>query len=223
MLRNSVPRVALILAVALTALTACGSFRMGSGGYRGMGEFKSPSEYSPPHDSQEHLNDEDMSASREELNRSANYRPRGAFQLIWPVKRVKFNRGFHPANDPKHSGIDFGGTRGAIIMAAHEGVVIYTGRDFRGYGNMILIEYNDEWATLYGHLDSFLVNEGAIVAPGTPIGTMGSTGRATGVHLHFEVMCDHSPVDPLPMLTRNTGFTNRSPSFSPQRKRQSRR
>jgi murein DD-endopeptidase MepM/ murein hydrolase activator NlpD len=196
---------------------------MGSGGYRGMGSYQTPGDYGPAANSQEQLAEEDMSASKEHLNRSANYRPRGAFGIIWPVKRVRFNRGFHPADDPRHSGIDFGGVRGAIILAAHEGVVIYTGRDFRGYGNMMLIEYNDEWATLYGHLDSFLVSEGTIVSPGTAVATMGSTGRATGVHLHFELMHNHEPIDPLPILTKDSGFTDYKRTVPSRKKRQSRR
>jgi murein DD-endopeptidase MepM/ murein hydrolase activator NlpD len=190
-------------------ICGCGTFRSGSGGYRGIGQYKTPGDYAhqTPMESQESLSDDEVVASRRELNRSANYTPRGPFQLRWPVKQVHFNRGFHPANDPKHAGIDFGGKRGTLILAAHEGVVIYEGHDFHGYGNMMIVEYNDEWATLYAHLDNFLVDEGMVVGGGTPIGAMGATGHATGVHLHFELMHAHQPVDPLPYLTQNATYT----------------
>ena len=85
-------------------------------------------------------------------------------------------------------------------MAAERGTVIYTGRGFHGYGNLIVIEHNNEWATLYSHLNSITVKEGETVERGTKIGTMGRTGHATGVHLHFEIRRNRQPVNPLAYL-----------------------
>lgn len=116
------------------------------------------------------------------------------------------NRGFRPASDPRHEGLDLGGKKETPILAAHEGLVIYTGRDFRGYGNMVLVEYNNEWATLYAHLNSIAVRPGQILEAGDPLGGMGKTGRASGVHLHFELLHNRKPIDPLTLLARRTRF-----------------
>ncbi len=194
-------------------LLSCGTYRVGAGGYRGMGdykgggEFKTSSDYSNGIDSAPYSESE-AEAPRGRLNSRSQYIPRGPFKLFWPVERVHLNRGFHPASDPAHSGLDLGGRKGMPILSAHEGMVIYVGRDFNGYGNMILIEFNSEWATLYGHLDSFSVKEGMLVKPGDPIGGMGATGHATGVHLHFEVLHNRQPVDPLPMLTKTPKYAS---------------
>jgi murein DD-endopeptidase MepM/ murein hydrolase activator NlpD len=133
---------------------------------------------------------------------------RGPFELTWPVKRVKINRGFIRAKRP-HQGIDFGGQRGDEILAAHEGYVIYTGNGFRGYGKMVIIQYNDIWATLYAHLNRITVQEGDYLSKGEVIGKMGRTGRATGVHLHFELMRKKLPIDPMPLLNKDTQLVKR--------------
>lgn len=196
-------RTFVLLSTVLT-VAACGTYRSGSGGYQtGAGGFKTPSDYVPSVEGGYTLTDK--------LPQGQNYIPNGAFKLYWPVKSVRINRGFRPASDRNHQGIDLGGPRGTPILAAHEGVVIYAGRDFRGYGNMVLIEFDKEWATLYGHLHQINVAEGRIVRAGDPIGTMGRTGRASGVHLHFELIQKREPVDPLPHLTRDTSLTANFP------------
>ena len=65
---------------------------------------------------------------------------------------------------------------------------------------MIILEFDEEWATLYAHLDSLSVKEGNIVERGDRVGRMGDSGRATGVHLHFELIKDKQPVNPLEYL-----------------------
>lgn len=166
-----------------------------------MGEFKNSSEYTEP-ESPEIAQDRATLENR--FSDRPNYVPRGAFRLYWPVHQIKINRGFRPAKDPNHQGMDLGGPKGAPILAAHEGIVVYTGKEFRGYGKMVLIEYNSEWATLYAHLDRIDVRQGQILNPGDPIGAMGRTGRASGVHLHFELMNNKLPIDPMSHLARNT-------------------
>jgi murein DD-endopeptidase MepM/ murein hydrolase activator NlpD len=131
------------------------------------------------------------------------YQPEHEFHLYWPVSTVRVNRGFAPANAPHHQGVDLGGTRGTPILAAHEGVVVYTGRHFHGYGNMVIVEYDKEWATLYAHLNRITAREGQHVQPGETLGQMGRSGHATGVHLHFELMHHRQPVNPLPFLGTN--------------------
>ena len=118
----------------------------------------------------------------------------------WPVDNARMTRGFLPNKKKPHLGLDLAAPKGTPIMAARSGTVIYTGREFHGYGKMILIESGDGWATLYAHLDKILVAEGKKVHQGEVLGAMGRTGHATGVHLHFEIRKDRGPVDPLPLL-----------------------
>lgn len=182
-------------------LTACGSFRGGSGGYQSnSGGWRTPSDYLPSDNGY-------ITAKR--LPQGQSYIPSQEFRLYWPVKNVRINRGFKDNQSRPHQGVDLGGTKGTPILAAHEGVVIYAGREFRGYGNMVIVEYNHEWATLYAHLNSISVDEGRILKPGDPVGSMGRTGRATGIHLHFELIHKKNPVDPLPYFTRNSRMASR--------------
>lgn len=121
----------------------------------------------------------------------------------WPVDEAKLSRGFLSARSRKkraHWGVDLANKRGTPILSAERGTVIYTGHAFRGYGKLIVIEHNEEWATLYSHLDKILVKEGQTVKKGETIAQMGRTGRATGVHLHFEVRHYRQPVNPLAFL-----------------------
>ncbi len=115
----------------------------------------------------------------------------------WPVDRAKLSRGFMPKKRRPHMGIDLAAPRKTPVFSSHQGMVIYAGRDFRGFGNMILIESGYGWATLYAHLDKILVTEGQKVGRGESIALMGSTGRSTGPHLHFEIRKNKGPVDPL--------------------------
>lgn len=118
----------------------------------------------------------------------------------WPVDRARMTRGFLPKKRRPHLGIDLAASKGTPILASQTGTVIYAGREFRGYGKMVLVESGDGWATLYAHFDKILVVEGQKVHQGEVIGAMGRTGRATGVHLHFEIRKDRGPIDPLPLL-----------------------
>lgn len=118
----------------------------------------------------------------------------------WPVDRARMTRGFLPNKRRPHLGIDLAAPKGTPILAAQAGTVIYAGREFRGYGKMVLVESGNGWATLYAHFDKILVAEGQKVRQGEVVGAMGRTGRATGVHLHFEIRKDRGPIDPLPLL-----------------------
>ncbi len=164
-------------------LLGCSHYRSNHTGYRGIGGYRVGSDY-----------------SRETASEPPPF-SNSSFRLKWPVDHVKLNRGYRPDSDPNHHGVDLGGRRGEPIFAAHDGVVIYAGNEFRGYGNMVLVEYSNEWATLYAHLDKILIKTGQVVKAGAAIGTMGQTGAATGVHLHFELLRDRQPVDPLHHLS----------------------
>ena len=86
-----------------------------------------------------------------------------------------------------HRGLDFAGLDNSAILAAAAGVVTWSGHQ-GGYGNFIEIDHGNGWVTRYGHNAFNLVQPGDYVKPGQTIALMGSTGRATGTHLHFEVL-----------------------------------
>ena len=94
-----------------------------------------------------------------------------------------------------HSGIDYAAPQGTKVLSAGAGVVTYAGQ-MSGYGNVVEVTHGNGLVTRYGHLSSFLAKEGQKVSTGTPIAKVGSTGRSTGPHLHFEVRRSDSAVDP---------------------------
>ncbi len=123
-----------------------------------------------------------------------------AMHFGWPVDEAKLSRGFIDRKRKHHWGLDLANKKGTSILAAENGYIVYTGRQFHGYGRLIVIEHNEQWATLYAHLDKFSVKEGDFVKRGDIIGEMGRTGHATGSHLHFELRDNRAPVDPIPYL-----------------------
>lgn len=131
---------------------------------------------------------------------SAGVENRESMLFDWPVDDARLTRGWLPNKKRPHLGLDLAAPRGTPILASKSGTVIYTGREFRGFGKMVMIESGDGWATLYAHLDNIFVSEGQVVTMGEVLGAMGRTGRATGVHLHFEIRKISGPVDPLPLL-----------------------
>jgi murein DD-endopeptidase MepM/ murein hydrolase activator NlpD len=94
-----------------------------------------------------------------------------------------------------HPGIDFPWPQGTAVMAAGGGKVIFVGQ-INGYGNVIDIDHGGGIVTRYGHLSAFIATQGEEVETGMPVGRVGSTGRSTGPHLHFEVRRNDQPVDP---------------------------
>ena len=94
-----------------------------------------------------------------------------------------------------HRGIDFATPQGTQVMAAASGLVTWSRERF-GYGNTVEINHGNGYVTRYAHNEKLLVEEGQIVQKGQPISLVGSTGRSTGPHLHFEVLKDGHQVDP---------------------------
>jgi murein DD-endopeptidase MepM/ murein hydrolase activator NlpD len=95
-----------------------------------------------------------------------------------------------------HNGVDIIAPYGTPIHPAREGMVIYTG--WRGgFGRTVMVQHQEGYTTLYGHLDSITVNEGDWVTADSVIGHLGSTGWSTGPHLHFTVMKHGIDLDPL--------------------------
>jgi murein DD-endopeptidase MepM/ murein hydrolase activator NlpD len=100
-----------------------------------------------------------------------------------------------------HKGVDFAGTEGANVMAVAAGVVTWAGNR-TGYGNLVEINHGDGYITRYAHNQRTLVQVGQTVKRGDPIALMGSTGRSTGPHVHFEVVKNGRQVDPLTFIGR---------------------
>jgi murein DD-endopeptidase MepM/ murein hydrolase activator NlpD len=100
-----------------------------------------------------------------------------------------------------HSGLDIAGDRGQPVFATAEGVVEFAG--YQGsYGNLVVIDHGYGLETRYGHLQSFGVTKGGKVQRGDVIGRVGATGRATGSHLHYEVLANGNLLNPLRLLTQ---------------------
>ena len=95
----------------------------------------------------------------------------------------------------KHKGTDIAAPLGTEILAVADGTVSYVGYDENGYGNYFTISHNEHIKTLYGHCSSICVSEGQTIKAGQVIGYVGSTGRSTGNHLHFEIRLDGVPTN----------------------------
>jgi len=133
---------------------------------------------------------------------------------IWPYPADRntysaYGWRYHPIYRVRrfHSGADIGGSYGAPIVAARDGVVIMVrnpvqGRNTggSGYGNYVVIAHDGQYSTLYGHMKQTLVTVGQEVKAGDRIGLCGSTGTSTGPHLHFELMIDGSTTNPIPYV-----------------------
>jgi len=124
-----------------------------------------------------------------------------------PVKmEVAFTSGFGVRTDPFHAGaamhpgIDLAGQYGTPIYATADGTVLRAGWNNGGYGNLVEIDHGRGITTRYGHMSAILVQAGDHVTRGQQVGRMGSTGRSTGNHLHYEVRIDGRPVNPIPFM-----------------------
>ena len=109
---------------------------------------------------------------------------------------------FDSDNAELHPGVDFRGAKGDPVHVTADGDVVFTGRK-GGYGNCIIVQHKNDFQTLYGHLSHIDVKDGQSVKTGDVIGKVGSTGRSTGTHLHYEVRKSGKPINPVKFLTLN--------------------
>lgn len=101
-----------------------------------------------------------------------------------------------------HPGIDFKGSRGDVAKCTANGRVVSAGWN-GGYGNCVRVAHANGFETLYGHLSRITVKVGQELSVGDKVGEVGSTGRSTGAHLHYEVRKDGKPINPVKFLTLN--------------------
>lgn len=130
---------------------------------------------------------------------------------LWPVHGL-VTSGFGIRESPygggraMHTGLDIQAPYGMPVLATADGEVTFSGRDLE-YGGLVILDHGRDTDTMYAHLSAVYVREGQLVRRGTPIGAVGNTGRATGVHLHYEVRVHGSPVDPTAYLRAWSGGT----------------
>lgn len=109
---------------------------------------------------------------------------------------------FNTAHAEFHPGIDFTGHRGDVAKCTANGRVVSAGWN-GGYGNCVRVAHSNGYETLYGHLSKITVSVGQKLSVGDKVGEVGSTGRSTGAHLHYEVRQNGRPVNPVKFLTLN--------------------
>jgi lipoprotein NlpD len=121
-----------------------------------------------------------------------------AFKLTKPTKSSIIN----PFNEVSNKGVDFGGTLGDEVLAAADGKVIYAGSNLRTYGNLVIVNHNNGFVTVYANNKSLLVKEGETVKRGQKIAEMGNS-ESEKVKLHFELRKNSKPVDPTAFFKEN--------------------
>ena len=117
--------------------------------------------------------------------------------VAWPMQSGVVSSGFGERWGRPHKGIDIAASEGTGVFAAADGEVVFADASAGGYGNLVILKHGDGWMTVYGHNSRILVDEGDRVRQGAGIAEVGSTGRSTGPHLHFEIRVDGEAVDPL--------------------------
>jgi murein DD-endopeptidase MepM/ murein hydrolase activator NlpD len=124
----------------------------------------------------------------------------GSGTFLWPAPN-RFISGFDYSPETGHYAIDIGGQLNNGVFASDGGVIVYAGWNDYGYGNVIVIDHGNGWQSLYAHLNSISVACGQSVSQGQVIGLLGTTGKSSGPHLHFEMRSDiYGRVDPKAFL-----------------------
>ena len=123
--------------------------------------------------------------------------------VTWGWLSSKYGRRLDPFTGKSawHAGVDFAGKHNSDVVAVAGGVVTHAGKRY-GYGLMVEVTHGDGYVTRYGHHEEILVSVGDVVKPRQVIGKMGSSGRSTGPHVHFEVLKNGKHVDPSRYVAR---------------------
>ena len=119
----------------------------------------------------------------------------------WPVRGRVISEFGSKSNGAKNDGINLSVPKGAAIVAAENGLVVYSGNELKGYGNLVLIRHSDGWSTAYAHISEMLVKKGQTVRRGQVIAKAGQTGSVSRPQLHFELRRGTNPVNPRKYLS----------------------
>jgi murein DD-endopeptidase MepM/ murein hydrolase activator NlpD len=131
-------------------------------------------------------------------NRSARSTVPSGWPIAYATVTVTAEFGA-PRGRSRHEGIDLAAPAGTKVWATADGTVLFAGRDGR-YGRTVVIDHRNRYRTRYAHLKRVDTRAGSKVRRGDVIGRVGSSGNASGPHLHYEVILDGVPVDPRPYL-----------------------
>lgn len=140
-------------------------------------------------------------------------KPKMSVEFQSPVEgrlSSRFGNRFHPIDHKVkfHQGIDIAAPRGTAIKAAAEGTVVFAGWS-KGYGNTVVIEHADGRQTRYAHAQKLFVSKGDRIDAGEKIAAVGSTGKSTGPHLHFEIIENNRRINPLKILAQDFSHNRR--------------
>jgi murein DD-endopeptidase MepM/ murein hydrolase activator NlpD len=138
----------------------------------------------------------DTDAAKEKARALA--RDQGGLKFLWPV-RGRLSSSFGMRRGRPHEGVDIAAQKGTPIFAAESGRVIYSGR-MSGYGKVVIVKHAGRYRSVYAHASRLLVRKGEFVERGQKVAEVGSTGRSTGPHLHFEIRRSETPQNPLAYL-----------------------
>lgn len=112
---------------------------------------------------------------------------RGGKSFLWPTDG-KVLSSYGPKDGGLHNdGINIKAARGSAVKAAENGVVVYSGSELKGYGNLVLVKHSDRWMTAYAHLDKVTAQRGTTIKRGQKLGTVGTSGGVDVPQLHFEI------------------------------------
>lgn len=135
---------------------------------------------------------------------------------VWPVNG-RLMGGFGERSDPfsgegaMHTGVDISAPQGTPVRVAADGIVIHAGWN-GGYGRCVIVDHGNNYQTWYAHLSRMDVLEGQEIRQGDVLGAVGSSGRSTGAHLHYEVRIGSTPVNPYRFLARSSAVQPAAPA-----------
>ncbi len=137
----------------------------------------------------------------EQIKKVSNLNIKGKNSLVLPV-HGKVTSHFGERLDPfsgegaRHKGVDIASNSGTDILCAADGIVTQVGYEENGYGKFIVVKHSNGFETLYAHCSELVAKKGEKITAGDTIAKVGSTGKSTGSHLHFEIIVKDIPIDP---------------------------
>ncbi len=139
----------------------------------------------------------------EEASESVDIKSYGK-KFLWPIPSVHtVSSNYGGRWGRKHEGIDIPAMQGTPFLCVDDGLVIYSGRGIRAYGNLTVVAHKDGFFSVYAHAKKNYTKKGQKVFRGQVLGLVGRTGRTTGAHLHFELRKESRALDPLDLLAKN--------------------